>query len=106
MTDMLLAALSLAAILVVGCVVAIGVVVLPFVLTVDLAERRGFSTTRWGAIALVDTALALASASLVMKHSALVLLATAALAWAAPAALSLTDRTQVRLGGYQGRHQV
>ena len=106
MTDMLLAALSLAAILVVGCVVGIGVVVLPFVLTVDLAERRGFSTTRWGAIALVDAALALGSASLVVKHSALVLLATAALAWAAPAALSLMDRTQVRLGGYQGRHQV
>jgi hypothetical protein len=103
---MLLAAVSLAAILVVVCVVGLGVVVMPFVLTVDMAERRGFSTTRWGGIALLDAALALASASLVVKHSALVLVATAALAWAAPVALSLMDRTQVLLGGYQGRHQV
>jgi hypothetical protein len=105
-TDMLLAVLTLAVILAVGCVVGIGFVVVPFVLTVDMAERRGFSTTRWGAIALVDLALASAAGLLVMRHSALLLVVAAALAWAAPAALSLMDRTQVTLGGRQGGHQV
>jgi hypothetical protein len=104
-SDMLLAGLTLAAIVVVLCLGGIVLVVLPFVLTLDMAERRGFSTTRWGAVALVDAGLALATASLVLKHSALLLALSVLLAWSAPAALSLMDRTQVLLGGYQGRHQ-
>jgi hypothetical protein len=102
---MLLSALTVAAMLAVVCVAGIVLVVVPFVLAVDMAERRGFSATRWGAIALVDAALVLASVSLVRKHSALVLVLSALIAWAVPLALSLMDRSQVRLGGYQGRHQ-
>jgi hypothetical protein len=104
-TDMLLAVLTVSAFVVVVGLVAVALVVLPFVLTVDMAERRGFSTARWGAVALVDAGLALATASLVLKHSALLLVLSAVLAWAAPAALSLMDRSQALLGGYQGRHQ-
>ena len=106
MTAALLAVLAVAAVVVAVCAAFVVLVVLPFVLTLDLADRRGFSTMRWGAVSLVDAVLALATASLVLKHSALLLALSVVLAWAAPLALSLMDRTQVRLGGYQGQHQV
>lgn len=81
--------------------------VVPFVLGVDLAERRGFSTQRWGLVCLLGTTLMLVSAYLVFTHDAtkVLLLPAAALGWLGPAVVSLLDSRQGLLGGVQGAHE-
>lgn len=54
---MLLAVVVVCAIVAVVGLVGLVVVVVPFVVTMDLAERRGFSPVRWGAASLAGTAL-------------------------------------------------
>lgn len=94
--------------LVAACAVGVGLSVAPFVLGVDMAERRGFSTTRWGAISIGGIALALLLGLESVKlglPTVLLLLPAVALAWTGPGVLALLDATQTRLGGTQGTHQ-
>ena len=104
---MLQTLLVLSGIVVALCVAGILLVVLPFVRGVDMAERRGFSTQRWGGVCLVGTALMLLCSYLVLKHdwTKVLLLPAAALGWSGPAVLSLLDSRQRLLGGVQGAHE-
>jgi hypothetical protein len=88
---------------VLACLAVIGLYVVPFVKTVDLAERRGFSTLRFGAIALVFAA---ASALLLLKAKdhAVLLLPALVVSWAGPALLKVLPVGQKGFGR-QGAHE-
>jgi hypothetical protein len=107
-------ALLLSALLVVLLVAAaavLGVVttVVPFVVGVDMAERRGFSTARWGGIALLGAGLAgglLLFAVVAHSTVSLIWVALAALlGWATPGLLSLLSQNETEVGGSQGAHE-
>ena len=86
------------------CAVGVGLLVAPFVVAVDRAERRGFSTGRWGATDLVVAALALALAWALRDSTRVLLVLPLALTWAVPGALALLAPGQL-LGGRQGAHE-
>ena len=89
-----------------ACAAGIGLLVVPFVRSVDVAERHGFSAARWGAVSLAAGGLAALVGAWVLQHDHPVLLVVpAALAWAGPAALALLDASQTRVGGVQGGHE-
>ena len=90
-----------------ACAVGVGLVVVPFVLGVDMAERRGFSTTRWGAVSVSGIALALLAGLETVRLGlpAALLLPAAALAGTGPGVLALLGPTQTGVGGRQGEHQ-
>ena len=93
-------------------VIAIGMagtllVVVPFVVGVDMAERRGFSTQRWGGICVLGSVLMVLGGYLVLTHdlSKVLLLPTAAVGWSGPGLLALLDSSQRLVGGSQGAHE-
>jgi hypothetical protein len=90
-----------------GCVAFVLFTVVPFVVGVDMAERRGFSTDRWGAFCLLSVSLAAALAFLVHQRdlSSLLYLPAVALTWAVPGVLALLDASQRTLGGRAGAHE-
>ncbi len=90
-----------------ACAVGVLVVVAPFVVGVDMAERRGFSTDRWGIVCLTGVAFALMLGYLVHAHgwSTVLYPPALALAWAGPGLLALLDPSQWRLGGPSGLHE-
>ncbi|MCW2544509.1 MAG: hypothetical protein JWM40_2061 [Frankiales bacterium] len=96
----------LCAIVAIVCLLVVALGVLPFVLAVDAAERRGFSTTRWGAVALGGTALMLVVAywDVVGDHARVWLLPAVLLSWAGLLVLSLLGERS-RIGGPQGAHE-
>jgi type II secretory pathway component PulK len=105
---MLVTLVTVLLLLVVACAIAVGVLVVPFVVAVDMAERRRFSTARWGAVALVGSGLAVMVAALIpLQHlSGLLLTLSVALAWTGPGVLALLDASQRRVGGTQGAHEL
>lgn len=103
---------TLAAALVVALVVALGlallyaVTVVPLLLALGMAERRGFGTARWGALAIAGVLVGLAAALLVRLgglHLGIQLLALM-VTFSAPMALWLLGAGD-RLGGRAGRHE-
>lgn len=106
MLDTLLAAAVFALVVAVGLAVLYAVAVLPFVLAATMAERRGFSTGRWGGLAAAGVVVALGLAFLARHGGAsrLVQVLPLVLAFAAPAALFLMQGTE-RVGGRAGRHE-
>ena len=78
----------------------------PFVVAVDMAERRRFSAGRWGAVQLTLTGLAGVLAYLTLRHSALLLVPVPFLCWLVPVGLALMGNGTGRLGGYQGAHEA
>jgi hypothetical protein len=105
--DVLLTLLALSATVALVCVAVVALGVAPFVLTVDAAERRGFSPTRWGAFTLTGTLLMLALGYWVVHghHTRVLLLPALIFGWAALGVLSLLSRDQTRVGGTQGAHE-
>ena len=103
MTAVLVALLTVLVlgVLLAACVVLL--VVLPFVVSVDMAERRGFSPARWGALCLA----VLAVAAVVGRRSwgSVLFVVPVALTWAVPGALALLDPTLTRFAGRQGAHE-
>ena len=67
MVDALLAAVVVAGLLAGALALLYAVTVLPFLLTVGAAERRGLSTGRWSAVSLAAVLLALALALLAWR---------------------------------------
>ena len=106
MTDLLAAVLIVVLLVALACSVAALVLVAPFVVCVDMAERRRFSADRWGALALGAAALTLLL--LLLLHawgwSRVLYLPAAALAWAPPALLALIA-PGAQVGGTQGEHE-
>lgn len=103
--------LLLSLLLVVVVVAALGAVLaavsaVPFVVAVDMAERRGFSTARWGALELVLLVAAAAVGYLAWKHTLVLLPFGMVLAWVIPLLLALLSGREETLGGYQGAHEA
>ncbi len=82
----------------------LGLLVVPFVRSVDLAERKGFSAARGGAVSLLAGSLAVVLGAWVLPPGPLLVVA-AAVAWAGPAVLTLLDPARTRLGGAPGTHE-
>ena len=102
MLDAVVAALVVALLVALALAVLYAVTVVPFLVTVDLAERRGGSTGRWAGLALaaVLAGVGLAAAGLLAGRPVLVL---ALVLGFAPAAV-LVLRPEL-LGGPAGRHE-
>jgi len=100
--DALVAAVVVAALVAAALAVLYAVTVVPFLVTVELAERRGGSTGRWAGLALaaVLTGVGLAAAGVLAGRPVLVL----ALALGFVPAVVLALRPDV-VGGPAGRHE-
>ena len=87
-----------------GLAVLYAVTVVPFLVTVDLAERRGCSTGRWAGVSLaaVVVAVGLALAGLLAGAPAALLAVTPAVGFLPAVVLALRSET---LGGRAGRHE-
>jgi bacteriorhodopsin len=104
--DMLAAVLLVTLVLALLAGLGVALAVAPFVLGVDMAERRRFSTDRWGAVCLLGIAVALVWVFQVHHGDwprPLHLLALVP-AWAGPAVLAVLGPGQ-RAGGTQGAHE-
>ena len=102
MLDALVAALVVALLVAVALAALYAVTVVPFLVTLDLAERRGGSTGRWAGLSLaaVLAGVGLAAAGLLAGRPVLVL----ALALGFVPAVVLALRPDL-LGGPAGRHE-
>ena len=100
----LVAAVVVALLVAAGLAVLYAVTVVPFLVTVDLAERRGCSTGRWAGLSLaaVLVALALALAGLLVGAPRALLLVALAVGFVPAVVLALRSET---LGGRAGRHE-
>jgi hypothetical protein len=86
----------------------VAITVVPAVLTVQLAERRGFDLFRWGCVgtsfALVGTALAVLAGAGKTSAPAWSAVIPLALTWAGPFLVSQVARGDEALGGRPGAH--
>ncbi len=102
---MLLSLLSLTVLVVVLCAVGAVLTVVPFVVGVELAERRGYATLRWGLVSAAGPALGLLLAYAVHGGLPAVLyLPAAVLCWVVPGVLLLLA-PGLSAGGRQGLHE-
>ena len=101
---MLLSALVVGLVVLVAATLAAVLTAVPFVVAVDLAERRGFSTTRWGGVQLVLLGLAAAVGWVGLRHAGVLVLVVPVLCWATPLLLVLLGGDDSRVGGYRGAH--
>lgn len=106
MGDLLLSLLSLGLIVTVGSVAVVLLGVAPYLRGVDMAERRGFSALRWGAVSAAGPALGALLAFWVHqgKHDPLLYLPALLLTWSVPAVVALLAPGQA-VGGRQGAHE-
>lgn len=107
MIAMLTTLLAVLLVAVVVLALGVGLAVAPYVVSIDMAERRGFSSTRWGAVALVPVGLMLVLGFEVVKRHApgLLLVPVAAFGWLTPLTLLLVHDAS-RLGGSGGAHEA
>jgi hypothetical protein len=103
--DVLVAAVAVTAVVAAGLALLAAVTLVPFVLALRMADRRGFPSARWGSLALAGAVLGLGVVLLALRSDASPLLAAVGLpmSFAAPLALSLLEPGQP-LGGRTGRH--
>ena len=89
-----------------GLALLAAVTLVPFVLTLQLAETRRFSSARWGSVSLAGSLLAGALVLLVLRSDRPALLAVVALpmAFLGPLLLSALQGSE-SVGGRVGRHQ-
>ena len=85
-----------------GLAVLYAVTVVPFLVTVDLAERRGCSTGRWAGLALAAVLLAVGLAALGVIFGRPLLALSLALGFGPAGVLALRAGS---LGGRAGRHE-
>ena len=108
MVDTLLAAIVFAVIVAVGLAGLAAVTLVPFVLALQMADARRFSTARWGAVTLAGSLLGLAVAAYVVlrtdRSSAFALLGLP-FAFLGPGVLWLLEEQQSRIGGRAGAHE-
>jgi hypothetical protein len=107
MGGLLVATVTFTLIVVVLLAVLVVVTVLPAFVALQMADARGFSTGRWGALSVVTVALGLALAYLLHKHGVarILVVLPLVLTWAAPAGLWLLESGQTRIGGKAGLHE-
>ena len=109
MLDLLLAAITFPLIIAVGLALLAAVTLVPFVLALQMAQRRAFSPTRWGAVALVGSLLGLAFMLFLYRServSGIAVLLPITFTWAGPAALWLLSGEEAVVGGRSGAHEA
>ena len=106
MLELLAATAAFTVIVAVALAVLSAVTLLPFVVTLGLAEQRQFSAARWGTVALFGSVLALGVALQVVRSDRSIAWALIALPLAAlgPGLLLMLTPGN-RVGGRTGRHQ-
>jgi hypothetical protein len=106
MSDLFLALLDLALIVVLGGAALVLLGVAPYLRGLDMAERRGFSTLRWGAVSATGPVLAVLLAFWVHKggHDPVLYVPALLLTWSVPAVVALLAPGQ-SVGGRQGAHE-
>ena len=106
MLDLLAVTAAFTALVAAGLALLAAVTLVPFVVTLQLADARRFSPTRWGAASLAGSVLGLALALLIVRSDRPTALVAVGLlpALAGPALLKLLP-TGAPLGGRAGRHQ-
>ena len=104
MLDALVAAVVVAVLVAAGLAALYAVTVVPFLLTVDLAERRGCSTGRWAGLSLaaVLAAVALAAAGVLSGAPRPLLVVALAVGFVPLVVLALRSE---EVGGRAGRHE-
>lgn len=100
MTAVLATLVTVTALTALLCAVGLALTVVPFVLSVDLAERRGLSPSFWGGLSLLAIGL-MAYLGLKATGHPVLLLPVVALAWSVPLALSLMAGRGPDLGGHR-----
>ena len=108
MLDLLLAAVVAPLILALALALLAALTLVPFVVALQMADARGFSTTRWGAVALAGSLLGLALALLVLRSDRLpdlLMVVPLGLTWLGPGCLWLLTPEDVAIGGRAGAHE-
>ena len=108
MADLLLAALVFPLLVALGVAGLAAVTLVPFVVALQMADARRFSTARWGALTIACSLVGLALAALVVRSDTLPSVAALlplALTWAGPAGLWLLTGEEELVGGRAGRHE-
>ena len=108
MLDLLLAAVAFPLIVALGLALLAAVTLAPFVVALQMADQRAFSTGRWGAVAVVASLLGLALALLFYRSDRLPDLAAVLpllLTWAGPGLLWLLSGEEAVVGGRAGAHE-
>ena len=105
MSGLLLSAFVVLVLVAGACLLGALLLVAPFVRALDLAERRQFSPSRWGAASVGAAGLAAGAAYALRDAPRVLLVLPLALTWAVPAALSVLNPSQQRIGGRPGRHE-
>ena len=108
MGDLLLAALVFPLLVALGLALLAALTLVPFVVALQMADARRFSTARWGAVAITCSLVGLALAALVVRSDTLPTagaLVPLALTWGGPAALWLLTGEEELVGGRAGRHE-
>ncbi|MFN2538223.1 MAG: hypothetical protein ABR549_08730 [Mycobacteriales bacterium] len=105
MLSMLLSLVVVVLAVLVAAALGVGFTAAPFVRTVDMAERRGFSPARWGGAQLVLTGLAVPVGYVAVKHTLALAGPALLLCWLAPGVLSLLSDQETSIGGRQGAHE-
>jgi hypothetical protein len=100
--DALVAAVVVALLVAAGLAGLYAVTVLPFLVTVDLAERRGCSTGRWAGLALAAVLLAVGVAAAGVLTGRPLLALVLVLGFAPAVVLAVRADS---LGGRAGRHE-
>ena len=105
MTDLLLATVAVVLLVALALAVLAALTLVPFLVTLQLAERRRFSLFRWGAVSLAGSVFGLVVALLVLRGGSSPGVAAAVLLpiLAAPLLLVLLP-PEDPLGGRAGRH--
>ena len=108
MLDLLLAAVTFPLIIAAALAVLAGFTLVPFVLALEMADHRRFSTTRWGAVALIGSIVGLALTLLLVRSDrvpSVITLLPLLLTWAGPGALWLLSGEETAVGGRAGAHE-
>jgi predicted membrane protein len=106
--DLLLAALTFPLILAVGLALLAAVTLVPFVVALQMADERAFSTTRWGAISLAGSIVGLLLALVFYRSdriSTLAALLPLSFTWTGPGLLWLLSGEEAAVGGRSGAHE-
>lgn len=108
MLDLLLAAVTFPLIVAVALAALAAVTLLPFVLALQMADVRAFSTARWGAISVVGSLVGLLLFLVVLRSDRVptpVALLPLVFTWAGPGGLWLLTGEEARIGGRAGAHE-
>lgn len=108
MLDLLIAAVLFPLLVALGLALLALVTLVPFVVALQMADRRGFSTARWGTVAIAGSLVALVVAFVFYRSDSIPTagaLVPLVFALAGPAGLWLLSGDEAQVGGRAGRHE-